>query len=170
MKRINFKFVGFILILLVYVGQGHSQEDELKIGCDLKRFDPVVVSHALLNAVKKQVQPIYPPAARAVNASGEVEVQIVVSRSGNVIATCAISGHPLLRESAQDAAKQWRFKENFGYKHRQKRKYILSSITFRFDSDTSNEQQPKEAKSVLHLRFSDIADEDRRIADLTPVS
>jgi TonB family protein len=57
-----------------------------------------------------KVQPRYPPAAKRINASGTVEVKITVSEIGRVIEAKAISGHPLLREAAEDAARQWVFR------------------------------------------------------------
>jgi TonB family protein len=60
------------------------------------------------NAITK-VQPRYPPAAKRINASGTVEVKITVSEFGRVIEAKAISGHPFLREAAEDAARQWVF-------------------------------------------------------------
>lgn len=53
--------------------------------------------------------PAYPQSARQVNAGGEVRVQISVDEAGNVISAKAISGHPLLRPSAEAAARQSRF-------------------------------------------------------------
>ena len=53
--------------------------------------------------------PVYPPAARAVNASGTVTVQIVVDEQGNVTSAQAVSGHPLLRAAAVEAANQVKF-------------------------------------------------------------
>ncbi len=61
------------------------------------------------NAVTK-VQPRYPVKAKRVNASGPVEVQILISEVGRVIEAAAISGHPLLRDAAVEAARQWVFK------------------------------------------------------------
>jgi TonB family protein len=61
------------------------------------------------NAITK-VQPQYPPVAKRMNASGTVEVRITISELGHVIEAKAISGHPLLREAAEDAARQWVFK------------------------------------------------------------
>jgi len=61
------------------------------------------------SAVKK-VQPSYPAVAKAAGAQGAVQVQITVNETGQVIAAEAISGHPLLRESALEAARQWAFK------------------------------------------------------------
>jgi TonB family protein len=57
-----------------------------------------------------KVQPVYPPIARAAGASGAVQVQITISETGKVIEAGVINGHPLLRESALQAARQWVFK------------------------------------------------------------
>jgi len=58
----------------------------------------------------KKVQPAYPPVAKAAKASGVVQIQITVSEEGKVIATNVVSGHPLLRDAASQAASQWEFK------------------------------------------------------------
>jgi TonB family protein len=57
----------------------------------------------------KVEQPEYPPAAKAVNASGAVKVRVAIDENGNVISSAAVSGHPLLRTSAEKAAKETRF-------------------------------------------------------------
>jgi len=57
-----------------------------------------------------KVQPRYPANARRVNASGSVDVQVTISEEGRVIEAKAISGHPLLRDAAVEAARQWVFK------------------------------------------------------------
>ncbi len=54
-------------------------------------------------------QPAYPPAARAVRATGSVSVQVLVDEKGEVISATALSGHPLLRAAAVQAARQARF-------------------------------------------------------------
>ncbi len=61
------------------------------------------------SAIKK-VQPPYPPIAKAARASGAVQVQVVINETGEVIEASVIDGHPLLRDAALEAAKQWRFK------------------------------------------------------------
>jgi protein TonB len=53
--------------------------------------------------------PAYPPAARAVRASGRVSVQVLVDENGQVISATAVSGHPLLRAAAVQAARKARF-------------------------------------------------------------
>lgn len=50
------------------------------------------------------VRPSYPPAAKAVHASGAVNVQVTIDEAGNVIAASAVSGHPLLRAAAEKSA------------------------------------------------------------------
>jgi len=54
-------------------------------------------------------KPNYPSAARAVRASGAVQVQVTLDEDGEVTAADAISGHPLLRQAAEMAAKESRF-------------------------------------------------------------
>jgi TonB family protein len=61
------------------------------------------------NAIKR-VQPPYPPIAKAARASGPVQVQITISETGEVIEASVINGHPLLRDAALQAARQWLFK------------------------------------------------------------
>src|SRR6185369_577682 len=53
--------------------------------------------------------PSYPVIARAAHASGEVTVRVVIDEGGNVVEAMPVSGHPLLRASAQAAAKEAKF-------------------------------------------------------------
>lgn len=53
--------------------------------------------------------PEYPETAKKANVSGAVTVRIVIDEEGNVISARAISGHPLLRQSAVNAAKEAKF-------------------------------------------------------------
>jgi protein TonB len=56
-----------------------------------------------------KVQPAYPPIARAAGASGAVQVEVLISEEGRVIEAAVIRGHPLLRDAALQAARQWVF-------------------------------------------------------------
>lgn len=69
-----------------------------------------VISGGVLNgkAITKP-QPAYPPIARAAKASGTVTVQILINEDGKVVEARAVSGHPLLRQAAVDAAYQAKF-------------------------------------------------------------
>jgi TonB family protein len=64
----------------------------------------------LQGSATKKVQPAYPTGTRTARASGAVQVQITVNESGEVTDARVISGHPLFRDAAIQAAKQWRFK------------------------------------------------------------
>jgi TonB family protein len=63
----------------------------------------------LQGSAVKRVNPSYPEIAKQAQVSGSVVVEIVVDEEGNVIAAKALSGHPLLRDAAVEAARQWQF-------------------------------------------------------------
>ena len=68
------------------------------------------VSGGVLNGKATSLpKPPYPPAARAVRASGAVTVQVLIDESGSVVSASAVSGHPLLRAAAVQAARGARF-------------------------------------------------------------
>jgi TonB family protein len=50
--------------------------------------------------------PEYPVIARQANATGSVTVEVTVDEAGNVVSAEAVSGHPLLRAAAVNAARQ----------------------------------------------------------------
>jgi TonB family protein len=54
-------------------------------------------------------RPSYPAIARAARASGTVTVQVTLDESGKVVSARAVSGHPLLQQSAVQAAYGARF-------------------------------------------------------------
>jgi Ca-activated chloride channel family protein len=64
----------------------------------------------LQGSATKKVQPTYPEVARSARATGAVLVQITINESGEVINAQVISGHPIFRDAALQAAKQWKFK------------------------------------------------------------
>jgi TonB family protein len=71
---------------------------------------PRVVSGGVVNGkATNLVKPPYPAAARAVRASGAVNVQVTIDEAGDVVAAEAVSGHPLLRASAVQAARASKF-------------------------------------------------------------
>jgi len=64
----------------------------------------------LQGSALRKVQPQYPPIAKAARASGAVQVQVTISEEGRVIDAQVVTGHPLLRDAALQAARQWVFK------------------------------------------------------------
>ncbi len=102
--------------------QAEAEADELKAdefeGKIAAKTDPSLspnsnsktVSGGVLNGkATNLVQPLYPAAARAVRASGAVNVQVTIDESGNIISASAVSGHQLLRASAVTAARESKF-------------------------------------------------------------
>ena len=55
------------------------------------------------------VTPVYPAIARTTRVGGEVKVQVIIDEDGRVMSANAVSGHPLLRSSAENAAKSSKF-------------------------------------------------------------
>lgn len=58
----------------------------------------------------RRIEPRYPPIAKTARAQGAVQVQVTISEDGRVIDAQVVSGHPLLREAAVQAARQWVFR------------------------------------------------------------
>lgn len=57
-------------------------------------------------------KPKYPNEAKAAKAAGKVEVSVTVDEKGSVVSATAVSGHPLLRNAAVEAAKKAVFAPN----------------------------------------------------------
>ena len=75
-----------------------------------KKEPPKTISGGVLNGKAISLpKPPYPPAARAVRASGSVSVQVLIDESGRVVSASAVSGHPLLQAAAKSAALGARF-------------------------------------------------------------
>ena len=71
---------------------------------------PGTISGGVLNGKAKFLpKPDYPPAAKAVKASGTVTVQVTLNEKGEVTSAIPVSGHPLLRPTALLAAYETKF-------------------------------------------------------------
>lgn len=71
---------------------------------------PKKISGGVLNGkATRLVKPEYPAAAAAVRASGAVNVQVTIDEQGNIVSASAVSGHPLLRAAAEQAARDSQF-------------------------------------------------------------
>lgn len=101
--------------------------------CSFSKYKRLKEPHTLYDASVKKVYPEYPPAANRVRAGGKVVVRILVNKKGEVVDACAIEGHPLLRAASVDAAKQWKFKKNFGFvNHKPKEQFAEIDLIFNF--------------------------------------
>lgn len=54
--------------------------------------------------------PIYPPLARQARIEGAVQILVTISEEGRVLEAAVVNGHPLLRQAALEAARQWVFR------------------------------------------------------------
>lgn len=71
---------------------------------------PKIISQGVLNGKAVNLpRPTYPQIAKAAKASGTVVVQVTIDESGKVVSASAISGHPLLKAAAVQAAYGARF-------------------------------------------------------------
>lgn len=71
--------------------------------------NPKISGGVLNGKATSLIKPDYPPAARAINAGGTVNVQITIDEQGDVISASAVSGHPLLKSASEEAAKLSKF-------------------------------------------------------------
>lgn len=58
---------------------------------------------------KNKVPPTYPELARKMKIAGTVKIEVTVATNGTVKEARIVGGHPVLANSALDAAKKWRF-------------------------------------------------------------
>ncbi len=79
---------------------------------EAERMKSVTVEcDTLCGRVVRVSTPKYPPIAKAARASGQVVVQLDIDAEGRVLAANTISGHPLLRAAAVQAAQQTTFSQ-----------------------------------------------------------
>jgi TonB family protein len=69
-----------------------------------------LTEEVLLASATRKVEPSYPRVARAARVSGSVQVEVTVDENGNVIKALPLSGHPLLKDCATQAARGWKYK------------------------------------------------------------
>src|SRR5262249_38302702 len=87
----------------------------------------------------------YPPLAKAARVSGAVVVEVTLDEEGNVISAKALSGHPLLKDSAVAAAMKWRFAPTLLSGKPIK---VVGALTFNFYLGNDSERLEALAKKV----------------------
>ncbi|MGH9781772.1 MAG: energy transducer TonB, partial [Candidatus Acidiferrales bacterium] len=68
-----------------------------------------VGGNIMAGRVIRQVQPIYPQIAKTAHISGSVVLHAIIAKDGTIQELTVISGPPLLRNSATEAVRQWRY-------------------------------------------------------------
>lgn len=71
---------------------------------------PMLISTLDPSRVIYRVEPVYPQIAIQARVQGSVMLQVTVNEMGIVESVEVVSGHPLLRQAAVEAVKQWRYK------------------------------------------------------------
>ena len=99
MKKSVSVFYALFFVLMCCAASVSAQEDQSKY---------INISVVNIKSLKLTV-PSYPSAAKAVNAGGAVNVEVLVDEKGNVVSAKSISGHPLLRRAAEAAALESKF-------------------------------------------------------------
>jgi TonB family protein len=77
--------------------------------CANKRSSTVVAGGIINGKAVRKPVPVYPPAAKAARVSGMVTVAVEVDEGGRVSKAEAVIGPEMLREAAEDAAREARF-------------------------------------------------------------
>jgi len=86
----------------------------------------------LQGTATRRVEPAYPPLAKAARISGAVVVELTIDESGDVISARPVSGHPLLKDAAVQAAQGWKFAPT---KLQDVPVKVIGNITFNFMMD-----------------------------------
>ena len=97
--------------------------------CEGTAAGRTVVGGVLNGKAISKPAPAYPAMARQARASGTVVVQITVDECGDVESADAVSGHPLLRYAAVEAARNSRFSPTRLSGHPVK---VTGTITYNF--------------------------------------
>jgi TonB family protein len=90
-----------------------------------------------------RVAPAYPPLAKAARISGTVIVEVLIDVTGNVESARALSGHPLLKDAAVNAARQWTFAPTSLSGTPVK---VVGTISFAFQAEDSDERSKGEKR------------------------
>ena len=99
------------------------------------------------NAVRK-IQPPYPEIAKAAGVEGAVQVTVTVNENGEVTGAQAVNGHPLLKDAAVEAGRQWKFKQT---ELNGKAVPVQGTLTFNFTLDSGPNKEAHE-KALVELK------------------
>jgi len=113
-------------------------------------FDPTIDASANWPEILSSANAVYPPAARAVRANGEVIVAVTIDNQGKVTSAKAESGHALLRAAGVQAARQFVFETSEGAEDRN------AKVAFVFLAETTAKDSVK--RYTHPYRFEVISD------------
>jgi TonB family protein len=136
----------FLLTLPVAYAQSTQQESPINPPKIVRKSGGVLVGSAT-----NRVEPAYPPLAKAARISGAVVVEVMTDEEGNVTSARALSGHPLLKDAAVQAAREWRFTPT---KLSNEAVKVVGTITFNFNLPAKHEdtEEVKLAKDGVQAK------------------
>lgn len=89
------------------------EADELVTStCQAEGETEQISSSGILKKILVKEIPEYPPAAKAVRATGTSVFKVIISEQGEVECINSLSGHPLLRATLINAIKKWKFEKS----------------------------------------------------------
>src|SRR6266446_5056695 len=103
LKAVVIVFVGYLSLASFALPQVNAQTEPPGI---VRKSGGVLQASAT-----KRVEPAYPQLAKAARVSGAVVVVVTVNEDGSVTSARAVSGHPLLKDAAVQAAQGWTFQK-----------------------------------------------------------
>jgi TonB family protein len=93
---------------------GRAAKKESNDKCDFSAYAPKRILYFAQGAVTKRVKPTYPPEAAQRGIQGRVVVKALVNESGVIERACVVEGDDALRQAAETAVLQWKFKPGYG--------------------------------------------------------
>ena len=142
-SQLQFRTISAIVLLTLFLLSTARAQDSAPpppppLSGDVKPPKVIRKSGGVLqNEAIRRVEPSYPPLAKAAAVSGSVVVELTIDEGGNVIAAKALSGHPLLKDSAVAAARRWKFKPTTLSGMPVK---VIGNITFNYNLDLPKEK------------------------------
>ena len=82
-----------------------------------------------MSNVTSKVAPAYPPVARQLRLTGDVEVDVIIDEEGKVEDAKVVKGNAVFSASTVDAVKKWSFKP---IQVQGKASKVLTTLTFSF--------------------------------------
>ena len=76
---------------------------------DVAKRPSIIRSIIIQGNATRKVEPQYPTIARSLHIGGSVIVEVVIGEQGDVISARALSGHPVLKQCAVEAARGWKW-------------------------------------------------------------
>lgn len=110
--------VSVFLALVIWLTPQAAAEPRL-------RLPELLMRHKVIT----RVLPEYPAMARNFGVGGDVRLNVVISKTGQVKQVRVVSGHPLLAEAAKLAVRQWTYAPTY---HRGQAVEVSTSVTVSF--------------------------------------